>query len=214
MRMRPKKNRATRLENVKELFAVTTEDGKIDIPASFGEDTNISIEIGCGKGRFICGKAARYPEENFIAFERVTDVNMMAMEKAFAASLTNVRFHNGDAKELNNLLPSHSVNTIYLNFSDPWPKKRNAKRRLTSPLFLERYKKILAPQGKIFFKTDNKGLFDYSLESFVANGFKVSDICFDLHSDPVFSKDNIKTEYETTFSAKGFLINRLVAEVR
>ncbi|MBR4851991.1 MAG: tRNA (guanosine(46)-N7)-methyltransferase TrmB [Clostridia bacterium] len=214
MRMRPKKNRATRLDNVKELFAVTTEDGKIDIPASFGEESNISIEIGCGKGRFICGKAMQFPDENFIAFERVTDVNMMAMEKAFVAGLTNVRFHNGDAKELNNLLPPHSVNTIYLNFSDPWPKKRNAKRRLTSPLFLEMYKGLLAPDAVIYFKTDNIGLFEYSLETFAECGYTLSNVCYDLHNDAVLSANNIQTEYEEKFSEKGFTINYLEARLK
>lgn len=212
--MRPKKNRATRLENVKELFAVTTEDGKIDIPASFGEESNISIEIGCGKGRFICGKAVQFPDENFIAFERVTDVNMMAMEKAFASGLTNVRFHNGDAKELCNLLPPHSVNTIYLNFSDPWPKKRNAKRRLTSPLFLEMYKGLLAPDAVIYFKTDNIGLFEYSLETFTECGYTLSNVCYDLHNDAVLSANNIQTEYEEKFSEKGFTINYLEARLK
>lgn len=214
MRMRPKKNRATRLENVKELFALTTEDGKIDIPASFGEESNISIEIGCGKGRFICGKAVQFPDENFIAFERVTDVNMMAMEKAFASGLTNVRFHNGDAKELCNLLPPHSVNTIYLNFSDPWPKKRNAKRRLTSPLFLEMYKGLLAPDAVIYFKTDNIGLFEYSLETFTECGYTLSNVCYDLHNDAVLSANNIQTEYEEKFSEKGFTINYLEARLK
>lgn len=212
--MRPKKNRATRLENVKELFALTTEDGKIDIPASFGEESNISIEIGCGKGRFICGKAVQFPDENFIAFERVTDVNMMAMEKAFASGLTNVRFHNGDAKELCNLLPPHSVNTIYLNFSDPWPKKRNAKRRLTSPLFLEMYKGLLAPDAVIYFKTDNIGLFEYSLETFTECGYTLSNVCYDLHNDAVLSANNIQTEYEEKFSEKGFTINYLEARLK
>lgn len=214
MRMRPKKNRVTRLENVKELFAVTDDGGKIDIPASFGEDTSISIEIGCGKGRFICGKAERNPDKKFIAFERVADVNMMAMEKAFAAGLTNVRFHNGDAKELCNLLPPHSVDTVYLNFSDPWPKKRNAKRRLTSPLFLEMYKGLLAPDAVIYFKTDNIGLFEYSLETFAECGYTLSNVCYDLHNDGVLSANNIQTEYEEKFSEKGFTINYLEARLK
>lgn len=214
MRMRPKKNRITRLENVKELFAVTDENGKIDIPASFGEEMEISIEIGCGKGRFICGKAERHPDKSFIAFERVTDVNMMAMEKAFAAGLTNVRFHNGDAKELASLLPPHSVETLYLNFSDPWPKKRNAKRRLTSPAFLEMYKGLLASDAVIYFKTDNIGLFEYSLETFVECGYTLANVCYDLHNDEVLSKDNIKTEYEEKFSEKGFTINYLEARLK
>jgi len=214
MRMRPKKNRVSRLENVKELFAVTDENGKIDIKESFGEDCNISIEIGCGKGRFICGKAVQMPDENFIAFERVPDVNMMAMEKAFAAGIQNVRFCNGDAKELSEILPAGRINAIYLNFSDPWPKKRNAKRRLTSPTFLEMYKGLLAPGAVIYFKTDNIGLFEYSLETFTACGYTLSNVCYDLHNDEILSKDNIQTEYEEKFSEKGFTINYLEARVK
>ena len=214
MRMRPKKNRDKRMEKVNHLFATQNADGVVDINASFENDGELFLEIGCGKGAFINGLSEQFPSQRLLAVELVADVMMMAMEKADREERKNIRFINANAENIADIIPEGSVTHLYLNFSDPWPKKRNAKRRLTSPLFLERYKKILAPQGKIFFKTDNKGLFDYSLESFVANGFKVSDICFDLHSDPVFSKDNIKTEYETTFSAKGFLINRLVAEVR
>ena len=214
MRMRPKKNRISRLENVKELFAVTDENGRIDVASAFGEEAEISIEIGCGKGRFICGKAERYPDECFIAFERVTDVNMMAMEKAFAAGLSNVRFHNGDAKELGTLLAPHSVKAIYLNFSDPWPKKRNAKRRLTSPTFLEMYKGLLATDAVIYFKTDNIGLFEYSLETFAECGYTLSNVCYDLHNDMILSKDNIQTEYEEKFSEKGFKINYLEARLK
>ena len=99
---------------------------------------------------------------------------------------------------------------LYLNFSDPWPKKRNAKRRLTSPLFLERYKTILAPGGRIFFKTDNRPLFDYSLETFAASGYTLENVCFDLHGSPM-AAENIMTEYERNFSAKGFAINYLEA---
>ena len=213
MRMRPKKNREKRMEKVNRLFAITDENGVVDIDASFENEGELYLEIGCGKGSFICGLSDQYPEKRLLAVELVQDVLMMAMEKADRENKKNICFLNANAENIADILPEGSVSRLYLNFSDPWPKKRNAKRRLTSPLFLERYKKILAPKGKIFFKTDNKGLFDYSLESFVENGFKVSEVCFDLHSDEVFSVDNIKTEYEINFSAKGFLINRLVAEV-
>ena len=213
MRRRPKKNREKRMEKVNRLFAITDENGVVDIDASFENEGELYLEIGCGKGSFICGLSDQYPEKRLLAVELVQDVLMMAMEKADRENKKNICFLNANAENIADILPEGSVSRLYLNFSDPWPKKRNAKRRLTSPLFLERYKKILAPKGKIFFKTDNKGLFDYSLESFVENGFKVSNVCFDLHADEVFSVDNIKTEYEINFSAKGFLINRLVAEV-
>ncbi len=214
MRMRAKKNRITRLETVKELFAVTDENGKICPDLCFGENPVYSIEIGCGKGRFICGKAAANKDKNYIAFERVTDVNMMAMEKAFNAGLTNVRFHNGDAARLGEMLPHGSVSEIFLNFSDPWPKARYAKRRLTSPLFLEMYKQLLTTDGVIYFKTDNIGLFEYSLETFAASGYSLTNVCYDLHNDPALASANIKTEYEEKFSEKGFTINYLEARLK
>lgn len=214
MRMRPKKNREKRMEKVDRLFALKDENGVVDIENSFSFKGELFLEIGCGKGAFINGLSDQYPDKRLLAVELVPDVLMMAMEKADREERKNICFLNANAENIADIIPEGSVSRLYLNFSDPWPKKRNAKRRLTSPLFLERYKKILAPQGKIFFKTDNKGLFDYSLESFVENGFVVADVCFDLHGDSVFNKDNIQTEYEKTFSEKGFLINRLVAKVR
>lgn len=214
MRMRPKKNRDKRMEKVNRLLVIQNEDGIVDIESSFENKGELFLEIGCGKGAFINGLSEQYPDKRLLAVELVPDVLMMAMEKADREERKNICFLNANAENIADIIPQGSVSRLYLNFSDPWPKKRNAKRRLTSPLFLEKYKKILAPKGKIFFKTDNKGLFDYSLESFVENGYVVSDVCFDLHGDSVFSKDNIETEYEKNFSAKGFLINRLVAEVR
>ena len=213
MRMRPKKNREKRMEKVNRLFVAQNENGVVDLDASYNFESELFLEIGCGKGAFINGLSEQYPDKRLLAVELVPDVLMMAMEKADREERKNICFLNANAENISDIIPEGSVSRLYLNFSDPWPKKRNAKRRLTSPLFLERYKKILAPQGKIFFKTDNKGLFDYSLESFAENGFKVSDVCFDLHGDDVFSIDNIMTEYEKNFSEKGFLINRLVAEV-
>jgi tRNA (guanine-N7-)-methyltransferase len=202
------------MEKVNRLFAVQNENGVVDIESSFDMNGELFLEIGCGKGAFINGLSEKYPDKRLLAVELVPDVLMMAMEKAFAAGLTNVRFHNGDAKELCNLLPPHSVNTIYLNFSDPWPKKRNAKRRLTSPLFLEMYKGLLAPDAVIYFKTDNIGLFEYSLETFAECGYTLSNVCYDLHNDAVLSANNIQTEYEEKFSEKGFTINYLEARLK
>ena len=213
MRMRPKKNRDKRMEKVEHHFVKQNENGVVDLENSFSFESELFLEIGCGKGAFIIGLSKQFPNKRLLAVELVPDVLMMAMEKADREATENICFLNANAENIADIIPEGSVSHLYLNFSDPWPKKRNAKRRLTSPMFLERYKKILAPKGKIFFKTDNKGLFDYSLESFVANGFKVSDICFDLHGDRIFNKDNIETEYEKNFSEKGFLINRLTAEV-
>ncbi|MBR5278359.1 MAG: tRNA (guanosine(46)-N7)-methyltransferase TrmB [Clostridia bacterium] len=214
MRMRPKKNRDKRMDAVKKWFIPQDENGVVNLDGVYPVDGELFLEIGCGKGAFIMGLSKQFPNNKLLAVELVPDVLMMAMEKAERENTQNVRFLHANADTIADILPEGSVSRLYLNFSDPWPKKRNAKRRLTSPLFLEKYKKILADDGKIIFKTDNKGLFDYSLESFTENGFTVSEVTFDLHSDPVFSVDNIKTEYEINFSAKGFLINRLVAQVQ
>jgi len=135
---------------------------------------------------------------------------LMAMEKCSNLNCENVRFYRCDATIVDTLLPENSVDVLYLNFSDPWPKARTAKRRLTATPFLEKYKKILKPEGRIYFKTDNRPLFDFSLEQFEEAGFELENVCFDLHNSPMMA-DNIETEYEKNFSAKGFTINYLEA---
>ncbi len=210
MRMRPKKNRTARLEKVSGLFAVSN-DGKLDLSATFGDENgDFLVEIGCGKGSFACGTSKKRPDARILALEKVTDVMMMAMEKATREECHNIRFDNIDAMNIDTYLPEHCVDALYLNFSDPWPKKRNAKRRLTSPIFLEKYKSILKPGARIYFKTDNVGLFDYSLETFTECGYTLENITRDLHSSPL-NAENIETEYERNFSAKGFTINYLEA---
>ncbi len=213
MRMRPKKNRDARMDKVKSLFIPQDENGVALINEGYDFEGEFYLEIGCGKGAFITGLSVQCPNARLLAVELVPDVIMMAMEKADREECKNIRFLNANAEHIAEIIPEGSVSRLYLNFSDPWPKKRNAKRRLTSPLFLERYKKILAPDGKIIFKTDNRPLFDYSLETFPECGYSVSNVCFDLHGDPELNANNIETEYEKNFSAKGFTINYLVAEV-
>ena len=137
---------------------------------------------------------------------------MLAMEKAKAAQVDNVTFICFDAGKLEEIFEENELSEIYLNFSDPWPKKRHAKRRLTYISFLEIYKKILKSGGKIFFKTDNRPLFDFSLEQFELAGIPLSEVTNDLHRSP-WEEGNIHTEYEDNFSAKGFTINRLVGTV-
>lgn len=149
MRMRPKKNRDARLEKVSGLLA-ELDGGRVKLSPAFGEGRELFVELGCGKGAFITGLSERFPDASLLAVEKVTDVAMMAMEKADRAGCANVRFLIADGAAIDMLLPAHSVARLYLNFSDPWPKKRNAKRRLTSPLFLERYKTILAPAAGSF----------------------------------------------------------------
>lgn len=201
MRMRKKKHGAERISACSEYFV---PEGTVisDIP--------VELEIGCGKGSFISGLSKRYPEKKFIAMERVSDVILLAAERIKAEDANNVKFIIGDARNLKEYFPASSVARLYLNFSDPWPKKGYAKRRLTHRSFLELYKEILVPGGEIAFKTDNIGLFEFSLEEFTSAGFKLKEITYDLHSSE-YNDDNIVTEYEKNFSEKGFKINRVVA---
>lgn len=178
--------------------------------ASLREGKPLYLEIGCGKGRFILENARRNQEVFFVGMERVFDVALLAAEKVRDAELSNVRLVVGNAATVSELFPEGGVDRIYLNFSDPWPKDRHAKRRLTYRSFLEEYKKILKPDGEIFFKTDNRPLFDFSLEEFEACGFKLRNVTNDLHNSP-WEEGNIHTEYEDNFSAKGFTINRVEA---
>ena len=176
--------------------------------ALFGNDKPLRIEIGCGKGDFIVGTAAKEPEVNFLAVEKVSDVLVIAAEKVKASGLDNVRVCCIDAKELTEIFEPHSIDRIYLNFSDPWPKARHEKRRLTYRSFLEIYKQILKEDGAIHFKTDNRGLFDFSLEEFKEFGIRMEKLTFDLHNSE-YMEGNVMTEYEKRFSSMGVPINRV-----
>ena len=147
MRMRPKKNRDKRMDAVKDWFIQQDENGVAMIDSSYDNNNELFLEIGCGKGAFITGLSKQYPENRLLAVELVPDVLMMAMEKAGRENASNVRFLHANAENIADIIPEGSVSRLYLNFSDPWPKKRNAKRRLTSPLFLERYKKLVQILG-------------------------------------------------------------------
>ena len=177
----------------------------------FSSGAPLYIEIGCGKGGFILQNAVLHPEINYIAIEKVANVCVLAMEKAAAAGVGNLRFMVGNFADLSLDFPDKSVDCIFLNFSDPWPKKGYALRRLTHGGFLSIYKRILKPGGRIFFKTDTRALFDFSLESFPENGFSVSDVTYDLHKSGF--EGNIMTEYEQKFSAEGVPICRLCAQL-
>ena len=174
------------------------------------------LEIGCGKGNFACGTAAANHDINLIAMERVSDVACLALEKAEAARDTrpdNLRFLIGNAENLTEWFPPHSIDCLYLNFSDPWPKAGHAKRRLTHRLFLERYQTVLKKGGILRFKTDNVGLFDFSLEEFEAMGLEMSDLTRDLHNSPL-NEGNIMTEYERAWSEKGFPIHAVTVKFK
>lgn len=214
MRMRKKKHGAERIAALSYLLATpqTLYAQRDNLQALFGNDHPVSLEIGCGNGSFIVELARRFPQRNFIAMERVSDVILTAMECCARAGLSNIRFLIADAQFLPDYFAPGSIQTIYLNFSDPWPKKGYAKRRLTHANFLKLYRDILPQGGTIQFKTDNQELFMFSLEQFTACGFALSEITDDLHASQ-WQTDNIETEYEKNFSSKGFPIHRCVATI-
>ncbi len=176
---------------------------------TFGRTAPLHVEIGVGKGDFITELAARHPEINYVGLEAQQGVLYFAARKAAARELSNVRLLVFDAAHLTELFAPNEVDRIYLNFSDPWPKARHAKRRLTSAFFLARYAAALKADGEIHFKTDNMGLFDYSIETMQREGWQLSHVTYDLHA--CGEEDNIMTEYERKFSARGVKIGRLVA---
>ena len=179
----------------------------------FGNNNPLHIEIGCGKGQFMSTLAKLNPDINYIAIEKFDSVLLRCLEKIINDDIPNLKIAVMDAAVLGTYFADDEVDRIYLNFSDPWPKSHHAKRRLTSPLFLDLYKHVLKDEGEIHFKTDNRGLFEYSLESFNTNGFKLSHISLDLHKDTEKYPDNITTEFEDKWSKLG-PIYRLEAKVK
>jgi tRNA (guanine-N7-)-methyltransferase len=163
----------------------------------------LHIEIGMGKGKFIIEKALNNPNINFIGIEKFDSVIVRALDKLENIDIPNLKLMRFDALEIDKVF-NKDIDTIYLNFSDPWPKKRHQDRRLTSSIFLEKYKKISKNNVHIIMKTDNRKLFEYSIKSFVDNGFKILDISLDLYKEDL--KDNIQTEYEMRFSSNGDII--------
>lgn len=190
----------------------------------FGNDHPLYLEIGTGMGTFIRESAVAHPEINFVGLELNSTVLLKAInryekkvreeegipEEDEAPILRNLRFIRCDARLIEDYFEKGEAGKIYLNFSDPWPKDKNANKRLTSPNFLKRYENILAPGAKVEFKTDNLGLFTYSVETAKNEGWIFEVECFNLHADEELMKGNIMTEYEAKFSAKGNLINKYV----
>lgn len=172
----------------------------------------IHIEIGMGKGRFLMDLAALHPEVQYIGIERYTSVLLRAVQKMETLELPNVHFLCVDAATLPDIFSSGEVERIYLNFSDPWPKDRHAKRRLTSHQFLNRYDQILTPEGRLEFKTDNQDLFAFSLEEIDSSErWNLDAFTWDLHHDQIMNRGNIMTEYEEKFSSIGNPICKLIA---
>ena len=205
-----------RLKNVKGANEIIIK-GKyyVDDPFSyigswkkvFGNNNPIYIEIGMGKGDFIIENAKRYPNINFIGIEKYDSVIVRAIQKSNELELNNLKIVRMDAKNLDQIF-DREIDLIYLNFSDPWPKERHAKRRLTSPNFLAIYDKVFKNDNKIIMKTDNIDLFNYSVDSLSNYGYKIIELTNNLDC---LNEDNIMTEYEKKFFNKGIKINKLVA---
>lgn len=169
----------------------------------FGNDHPVHIEIGMGKGRFLMHLAAQNPRINYVGIEKYSSVLLRAVQKMEEQELPNLRLIRMDAEDICEVFDRGEVAKIYLNFSDPWPKDRHAKRRLPSRQFLERYDQILAPAGRVEFKTDNTDLFDFALAELGPAGWQTEAVTRDLHRDAVLSAGNIMTEYEERFSSLG-----------
>lgn len=169
----------------------------------FGNSHKIQIEIGMGKGRFIMDMAKSHPDINYVGIEKYSSVLLRGIQKMEAEPLPNLYFIRMEAEEIMEVFGHAEVDKIYLNFSDPWPKDRHAKRRLPSREFLNRYREILSEEGTIEFKTDNQALFTFALEELEPAGWHLDQVTYDLHHDEVMMQGNIMTEYEERFSSMG-----------
>lgn len=201
MRLRHVKNAFDDLANDTKYFVLNPKDyhGKWALEV-FKNNNPIHIEIGCGKGQFMMGLAKHFPDINFIAIEKYDSVLVRCLEKVSQDDIPNLKLVLLDALMLKEVFDKGEVEEIYLNFSDPWPKTRHAKRRLTSYIYLDIYRNILASDGAIIQKTDNRSLFESSLESLSQNDWYLTNISLDLHKTDLF---NITTEYEDKWSPKG-----------
>lgn len=209
MRMRKKKHGEERLNQCLELL-YNHDGAPLANPskAVFGEDRPVYLEIGAGKGGFAVGMTAAHPDISYFAMEKVTDCVVLAAERAKAAGSGNLRFIIDTADNLTKIFAPGSVDAIFLNFSDPWSKKGYAKRRLTHARYLAVYMSLLKDGGILRFKTDNVGLFDFSLEQLSEVGLSLSKMTRDLHESE-WNEGNVVTEYEAAFSSHGVKINML-----
>ena len=179
----------------------------------FSNSNSIHIEIGMGKGQFITQMAANNPDINYLGIEKYSSVLLRAATKFEKKPLDNLRFLCVDARKLTDIFDKNEINRIYLNFSDPWPKDRHAKRRLTSPIFLELYSEIIREDGLLEFKTDNTNLFDYSIMTIDESSlWEMCNYTYDLHNEPSMNEGNIMTEYEEKFVGQGNPIHKLIAK--
>ena len=176
----------------------------------FGNDHPIYIEVGMGKGLFILTLAQQIPDIYYFCIEKYSSVLVRALEKYHTYEGDNIFFLRMDAEEIADVFDENEVGRIYLNFSDPWPKDRHARRRLPSKEFLARYDQILVPDGKVEFKTDNRGLFNFALEQREIAGWNLDGCTFDLHHDENMNEGNVMTEYEEKFSSMGNPIYKMI----
>lgn len=212
MRVRKKPWAAPYIKNHPDLIVTDPETQLGHWQERFPSQQPIQVEIGIGKGQFIIEMARQNPEINFLGIEIQESVIATALRKLVESGLTNVQLVETDGAFVDTLFAEGEIDKLYLNFSDPWPKKRHAKRRLTSPNFLTHYQKVLKKDGQIQFKTDNRGLFEYSLTSFNNFGMVFDEVWLDLHHSDG-NVGNVQTEYEEKFSAKG-PIYKLVAHFK
>lgn len=211
MRLRNKPWAAEYIEAHPDVIIPTPEDYKGKWHEVFGNDNPVHIEVGTGKGQFVLGMAKQNPDINYIGIELFDSVIVCALERVVEAEKpANLRLLKVNGAKLQEYFAKGDVSRVYLNFSDPWPKKRHAKRRLTHEGFLKLYESILIDNGEIHFKTDNRGLFEYSLVSMNHYGMRLNYVSLDLHAE--MPEDNIMTEYEEKFSAKGQPIYRLESQ--
>ncbi|MBO5725723.1 MAG: tRNA (guanosine(46)-N7)-methyltransferase TrmB [Clostridia bacterium] len=223
MRMRKKKNLETRLEACRSKLIIIEREERdfnsadeikeyIDFSPYFEKEQPIFLEIGCGKGQFVCEMAERHPEINYIAVEKVGNVIVSAAENAMKRNLKNVVFLKCAAEYLSSYIKEGTVEGLYLNFSCPYPKKAYASHRLTASNFLKIYKLLMKRDAEIHFKTDNRGLFEFSLEQLSNNGYAFKNVSLDLHNSDF--EGNIVTEYEQRFVSLGCPIYRLEAYLK
>ena len=213
MRLRNKPWAAEYIEEHADVVIPNPEQHKGNWAAIFGNNNPIHIEVGTGKGQFVLGMARQNPHINYIGIELFDSVIVCALERIVDADKpSNLRLLKVNGAKLEEYFAKGDVSRVYLNFSDPWPKTRHAKRRLTHEGFLKIYENVLIDNGEIHFKTDNRGLFEYSLMSMNAYGMALNYVSLDLHAN--MPEDNIMTEYEEKFSAKGQPIYRLESQYK
>ncbi|HFI0292002.1 TPA: tRNA (guanosine(46)-N7)-methyltransferase TrmB [Streptococcus suis] len=210
MRVRNRKGAPELLANNPQYVILNPEDCKGRWTEIFGNDNPIHVEVGSGKGRFVTGMAAQNPDINYIGIDIQLTVLSYALDRVLESGLPNIKLLQVDGSSLTNYFAPAEIDRLYLNFSDPWPKKRHEKRRLTYKSFLDTYKEILPDKGEIHFKTDNRGLFEYSLTSFSQYGMVLNQVWLDLHASDY--EGNVMTEYEEKFSKKGQVIYRVEAQ--